>query len=119
MGLSVGKDKAVAIRYILKDDRGNLLDSNTDGEPLSYIHGSGMLLSGVESALEGKAEGDETHVSLTAENGYGVRDESLKITVPLEKLTALENEELGTRFQMETEDGQKVYTLVGREESVS
>ena len=116
MKMRVAKDRVVAVRYILKDDQGNLLDSNTDGEPLSYIHGTGMLLAGVESALVGKTAGEETEVSLTAEDGYGVRDESLVTTVPREKLAALDKEELGTRFHMETEDGQKVYTLVRRDE---
>ena len=112
----IEKDKVVSIQYTLTNDQGIVLDSNRDSAPLSYLHDSGMLLPGVEAALEGKSAGDDADVSLSAEDGYGISDDSQLVVIPTDQLKELETEDIGARFKAKTPDGEQVFTLVGMDD---
>ena len=57
--MQVAKNTVVTIDYTLTNPAGDVLDSSRGGEPLSYLHGSGGIIPGLESALDGKSVGDE------------------------------------------------------------
>src|SRR5437899_1520782 len=84
--MKIGEKQAVTIEYTLKDDKGEVLDTSDGREPLTYLQGAGNLIPGLENALEGKGAGDAVEVTLTPENGYGRRDETLIRNIPLRKL---------------------------------
>ena len=42
--MTVEKDKVVSIQYNATDETGTVVDSNTEFEPLEYIHGHGNIL---------------------------------------------------------------------------
>jgi len=84
--MQIGKEKAVTVEYTLKDADGQVLDTSEGRAPLTYLHGVGALVPGLEKALEGKGEGDAIDVTLTPDEGYGSRDESLIRNVPVRKL---------------------------------
>lgn len=74
MSHTVAPGKIVGIYYTLKDDEGNVLDTNRKGgKPLAYLHGKGALLPAVEAGLEGKAKNDFVQLALDASQGYGER----------------------------------------------
>ncbi len=73
--LKVAQNTVVAFHYTLVDGDGQELDSSAGQAPLSYLHGAGNIVPGLEKALEGHEEGDHLQVSVPPEEGYGVRDE--------------------------------------------
>ncbi|HVT07189.1 MAG TPA: peptidylprolyl isomerase [Polyangia bacterium] len=84
--MQVTEKKAVTIKYTLRDEEGAVLDSTEGRDPLTYLHGAGNLVPGVEEALEGKSPGDEVKVTVAPEKGYGVREEDNVRNVPVRKL---------------------------------
>jgi len=102
--MQIGAQKAVTIGYTLKDDEGNVLDSSDGGDPLTYLHGAGDIVPGLEKALDGKQVGDAISVSLSPEEGYGRRDERHIRNVPLRKLPA-GKVQVGMQYQITTEAG--------------
>ena len=74
-------DMVVSIDYTLKDDSGEVLDSSEGGEPLSYLHGHGQIIPGLERELEGKTVGDELSLHIEAEDAYGAHDPERMVTV--------------------------------------
>jgi FKBP-type peptidyl-prolyl cis-trans isomerase SlyD len=110
--MQIGKNKVVSIDYTLTDAAGELLDSSEGKEPLSYIHGIGSLIPGLESELEGKSAGDELEVSVPPEAGYGVRDEALLTTLQRKQLESLDNLQEGLMFSMEDDQGTRIFTVV-------
>ena len=80
--MQVAKDKVVAFHYTLTDETGSKIDSSRESEPLAILHGHGALIPGVEAALEGKVVGDKFQVSVSPEQGYGLRDEERTQRVP-------------------------------------
>ncbi|HEX3693933.1 MAG TPA: peptidylprolyl isomerase [Polyangia bacterium] len=84
--MKISAKKAVTIGYTVKDDAGEILDTSMGTDPLTYLHGLGNIVPGLERALEGKSAGDNVAVSLPPADGYGARDESLRQTIPLRQL---------------------------------
>ena len=78
----IAQDKVVLIHYTLTNDKGEVLDSSSGGEPLAYMHGQGNIIPGLEKALEGKQAGDKLDVKVVAAEGYGERDDQLVQQVP-------------------------------------
>ena len=110
--MKVEKNKVVEIDYTLKDDNGQVLDSSQGREPLSYIQGVGNLIPGVENALEGKSSGERIEITVPPETGYGVRDDSLLLTIERDKFAEVEDLKEGLRFRMDTPDGPMIFTVV-------
>ena len=110
--MQVEKNKVIEIDYTLKDDNGQVLDSSEGKQPLSYIQGVGNLIPGVESALEGKSSGERVQITVPPETGYGVRDDSLVLSIERDKFSEVEDLQEGVRFRMETPDGPMIFTVV-------
>ncbi len=49
--MQVGSRTVVAIDYTLKDASGAVIDTSSGGEPLTYVHGVGAIIPGLETAL--------------------------------------------------------------------
>ena len=69
--MKIENNKMVKIHYTLKDEKGNVIDSSLDKEALEYLHGVGMLIPGMERALEGKEKGVKFSAVIEAKDGYG------------------------------------------------
>jgi FKBP-type peptidyl-prolyl cis-trans isomerase SlyD len=118
--MKVAKEKIVAIDYKLTDPAGTVLDSSEEGGPLSYLHGVGGLLPALEVELDGKTEGDSFAVVLAPEDGYGVRDESLRQEVARKEFADVPDLDVGMQFRVSGDDNLPVFTVVEvGEESVT
>ena len=110
--MQVADQKAVTINYTLKDETGQVIDSSEGRTPLTYLHGAGNIVPGLEKALAGKQEGDALAVTLSPDEGYGQRDESQIRNIPRRKLPEGKIE-VGTRLQIKTDGGYLVATVIG------
>ena len=61
----------VALEYTLSDETGKVIESNKGKEPMSYIHGKGQIIPGLEKQLSGMKVGEEKKVQVKPEDGYG------------------------------------------------
>jgi FKBP-type peptidyl-prolyl cis-trans isomerase SlyD len=68
---SIVDGKVVIIHYTLRDDDGDVVDTSRDDEPLSYIHGTGGIVEGLEREIAKHAIGDSFKVVVPPELGYG------------------------------------------------
>ena len=108
--MSIHQDSVVSIHYTLKDDAGTVLDSSGD-EPLSYLHGHGNLIPGLERELTGKDAGDRINVAVAPRDAYGERDGTLVREVPRSALSEIEDLQPGMRLQAESNSGVHAVTV--------
>lgn len=108
--MQIAERVAVSIAYTLKDDAGKVIDTSEGRDPLTYLHGVGSLVPGLEKALLGKQEGDTLNVDLPSAEAYGDRDEKRIRNVPLRKLPE-KKVTVGSRYRVQT-DGGAVAALV-------
>jgi len=83
MTTTVADRAVVSMHYSLKDPEGEVLDTSEGEEPLTYLHGAGNIVPGLERELEGKSVGDKLQVVVKPEDGYGVRSGPEPQKIPL------------------------------------
>lgn len=110
--LIVGKGRVVRFHYTMRNDAGEVLETTEGGAPQAILFGHGNVLKGVEKALEGKAPGDETSVTLAPEDAFGERREdwiqrlSKKYFPPRLRLRP------GMTVRLQTEHGPRTVTVL-------
>ncbi|HMF44018.1 MAG TPA: peptidylprolyl isomerase [Polyangia bacterium] len=112
--MEVGADKAVTIHYTLRDDAGEVLDSSEGREGLTYLHGAGNIVPGLEKALDGKQVGDELKVKIAPADGYGERDEENIRKVPRRRLPEGKIAP-GMRLRLQTDHGPMIVAVTAVE----
>ncbi len=110
--MAIEKDKVVSIDYTLTGENGQVLDSSQGREPLAYLHGAGNIIPGLESALEGRNEGDQLNVQVPPDQAYGPRDERMVQPVPRTAFQGVADIQPGMQFQANTNAGPRLITVV-------
>ena len=109
--MSISQDQVVSIHYTLRDDAGEVIDRSADGEPLSYLHGRGNLIPGLERELTGRKAGDRLRVKIAPGEGYGEYDQQLVQRVPRRALNGIDNVRVGMRLHAQTAEGPRAVTV--------
>jgi len=109
------ENPVVSIHYTLTNKAGEQLDSSIGAEPLTYLHGAGNIIPGLENALADKTVGDKLTVTIEPEDAYGERNEEHIQTVPREMFQGIDNIEVGMQFQADSSNGPAVVTITGVE----
>lgn len=103
--MQISKNKVASIHYTLRDGDGNILDTSSGREPLTYLQGAGNLIAGMEEGLEGKSKGNKFQIKIAPEKGYGVKDDKLVQKVPR---SAFGTQKVEKGMQFQTNQGQVV-----------
>jgi FKBP-type peptidyl-prolyl cis-trans isomerase SlyD len=109
--MQISTGKVVSIDYTLTDDQKHVIDSSEGGEPLTYLHGVGQLIPGLEKELEGKTSGDHLDVTIAPADGYGERDDAKLKVVPRTAIQGVGDLEIGMQLQASTAHGHQVVTI--------
>lgn len=108
----VGKDMVVTFHYTLRNEAGEVLDSSSGAEPLSYLHGYKNIVPGLEKALLGKTVGSQFKVTVEPSEGYGEREDEMVIQVPKEEWDLPENVGAGEIVELQSPEGHVVPALI-------
>jgi FKBP-type peptidyl-prolyl cis-trans isomerase SlyD len=103
--MTIKQDCVVAIHYTLKDDSGEVIDSSSGGQPLTYLHGRGNLIAGLERELQGKQVGDKLSVTIAPGDGYGEYDKTLVQRIPRRSLKGISDVKPGMQLRTQTAHG--------------
>ena len=109
--MSITQDQVVSIHYVLRDDAGEVIDRSAEGEPLSYLHGRGQLIPGLERELTGRKAGDRLQVKILPAEGYGEYDRELVQRVPRRALKGIGEVRVGMRLEAHTPQGPRVVSV--------
>jgi len=83
--VTVAHNKLIYITYSILDARGMVVEQHD--VPVGYVQGAHSgILPAIESAVAGRKIGERVEISLTPEEGYGLRDESLVFTDDLDNV---------------------------------
>lgn len=109
--MQIAQNSVVAFHYTLTNDAGEVLDSSEGRQPLTYLHGAGNIIPGLERQLEGRAAGDKLNVAVSPEEGYGEVQPQLVQEVPRDAFQGVDNVEPGMQFQADTQGGPLMVTV--------
>ena len=74
--MNIEDKKVVSFHYTLRDEHGEQLESSREGDPMTYLHGAGKIIPGLEKAMAGKAAGDQFEVNVEPAEAYGEHNEN-------------------------------------------
>lgn len=114
--MNIEDKKVVSFHYTLRDEHGEQLESSREGEPMTYLHGSGSIIPGLEKALAGKVAGDTFEVNVEPAEAYGERNEDGIQRVPAKHFKQAGRLKPGQVVVLQTRQGPRQLTVmkVGR-----
>ncbi len=81
----------VALRYIMRNSKGETLENTIQSSPVNYLHGSAGILPLLQKQLEGLERGDKKKVQLSKESGA---DDNFSFDVIIDEVRAAFPEEI-------------------------
>ena len=108
---TIKKDKFVSLTYTITDTSGEVLERID--LPIQYLHGrDSQVIEKIENALDGKQQGDELSVSLSAEEGFGEHQEELTFTDDVENVPA-QFHQIGAEVEFQNDQGEtKIFRVI-------
>jgi peptidylprolyl isomerase len=94
------KGSKVRIEYMGRLDDGTVFGTNRMGDLLEFTVGNAELLPALENAVIGMSVGETRMLTLSPEEAYGLRDESLIAKPPRSKFPSDAKLEPGTTLSM-------------------
>jgi FKBP-type peptidyl-prolyl cis-trans isomerase SlyD len=110
--MRIARGSVVSIEYELHFGDGKVIDASEPDAPLSYLHGEGQVVPGLERALEGLSAGDARQVVIAPEEGYGPHDPRGVQTVPRSAFPPGKDPEEGTSMVAQGPGGETVPFIV-------
>ena len=108
----IDMNSLLLMHYRIALTNGTEIESSFDDEPVEVCMGSGVLTEGMELALYGLETGDRQTLTLTPEQGFGLRDEDNIHMMPLSDCPDDLKPESGLVFEFETPNGQDILGTV-------
>ena len=114
--MQIERDKVVTFHYSLTDAEGSFAEASEGRDPVTYLHGHGNIVPGLENEMRGKRAGDSFQASVAPEHAYGMRNEEAVQRVPIKHLIRPGRLEVGGVVAVNTSQGQQRATVlkVGR-----
>ncbi len=112
--MQIANETVASFHYSLKLASGTPLESSRDagGEPVTYLHGHGNIIPGLEKALIGKAAGDRVQVTVSPTEGYGERREDMIQRIPAKYLGGSAKLKPGMQVPLKLEHGTQLVTVL-------
>ncbi len=109
--VEVEDGRVVRFDYTLTID-GTVVVTSDGGEPLEYMHGSRMIISGLEEELQGMRVGEAKRITVAPQEAYGEPDPRAVIEVPRADLGVAAEPHPGMMLQLKTTSGQVLPAVI-------
>jgi len=113
--MHIAERTVASFHYTLTNDAGDVLDSSEGREPLTYLHGAGNIVPGLEEKMAGHVVGDTFTVDVHPIDGYGEYVAELVQGMPRESFEGIDDLAVGMQFQAQTQHGMIPVVITGIE----
>ena len=96
--LNISSNTKVSLNFSITLETGEVVDSNFDRAPVSFVMGDGSLLPGFEACLLGLKQGDEAAFTIAPEQGFGEPQEANYQDIPRHTFSNDSELEIGMVF---------------------
>jgi len=110
-GNSIQPGSSVSMHYTLTVE-GKVVDTSMGSNPLQFVQGTGQIIPGLESQLQGMTIGQKKKVTVAPENGYGNLNPQAVQKVPKTAFQNTKDMKVGSVVQGQGPNGQPFQALV-------
>jgi FKBP-type peptidyl-prolyl cis-trans isomerase SlpA len=104
----INMQSLVLMHYSIALTNGSVIESSFENEPVEVMMGHGDITEGMELALFGLKEGDSQTLTLSVEQGFGLRDEENIHDMPLADFPEDSPPEAGLSYSFESPEGDDI-----------
>ena len=104
----INMNSLVLMHYSIALTNGSVIESSFDDDPVEITMGNDDVTDGMELAIFGLKEGDSQTLTLTPEQGFGVRDEDNIHDMPLSDFPEDLPPEAGLSYSFESTEGDEI-----------
>ena len=115
--MALESNKVISFNYTVKDDNGQMLDSNMKDGPYTFLTGRNQVLPGLEKVLGGMIIGSKKNIKLLAAEAYGEYDEGAIQTVKREFFPEEAELETGLTYYAHTPEGKHLQFVITKIEN--
>lgn len=98
----------IRIHYTGTLKSGEVFDSSEGRDPLEFTLGSGMIIAGLDSAIQGMTAGEKKVAEIPSTEAYGEVNPAARQPVPRTEFPDDIPTEVGTQLQMQSPEGQVI-----------
>lgn len=109
--MQIAERCVASFHYTLTNADGEVIDSSDGRGPLTYLHGAGNIVPGLERAMTGRQPGDRFEIVVAPEDGYGERHPGLVQVVPRVAFQGVDQVEPGMQFHAQGPQGPMSVTV--------
>jgi FKBP-type peptidyl-prolyl cis-trans isomerase SlyD len=110
--MAIKENQVVSMLYEARDlATKDIVDSNMNGQPITFIVGKGQIIPGLEKAIKDMSMGESKDIIVSAKDAYGEYDEEAIQEVPKEQFAGIDLE-VGMTLYGTAEDGSTVAVVV-------
>lgn len=91
--MKVQEQCVVSLRYCLRNGKGEVVENIMNGPAITYVHGEGKILSGLEGKLVGLEKSEKKYIQLRKTDYPGL-DDDFKLEVIIDHVRAASADEL-------------------------
>jgi FKBP-type peptidyl-prolyl cis-trans isomerase SlyD len=108
----IADKKVASFHYTLCNEQGEQIESSRERQPMTYLHGARNIIPGLETALAGKAAGDQFQVTIAPAEAYGERRADGIQRIPAKHFRDPKHLRPGQRVSIQTRQGELPATVV-------
>lgn len=109
---AINMSSHVLMHYTIALTNGSVIESSFDDEPIEISMGKGDITKGMELAIFGLKEGESQTLTLTADQGFGIRDEDNIHEMPVSDFPEELPPSTGLTYSFESEEGNEIHGTV-------
>ncbi len=103
--MQVEKNCVVNFHYRLTNEPGDLIEDSHTHEPMTYLHGHGNIIPGLEREIAGHIAGDQFSVTIAPADAYGLRRADAVQRIPMKSVMTRGKLTPGMMVAVNTEHG--------------
>lgn len=101
----------VTLNYTVKVD-GEVVDTSDEHEPIEFIQGAGLVISGLERNLYGMGNGEKKEFTVEPADGYGDEDPDAYAEIPRSEFPPKIPLQPGVELLLKDEDGDEMQAYI-------
>lgn len=114
--MTIEKHHVVAVHYTLNalEENGekSFIEKTDADNPFTFLYGVGMMLPKFEEELQGMSAGEQKSFTITAEEGYGEKQDDATVQLPVEMFQQSGMPPVGAILPLQDPEGNHVNAVV-------
>ncbi|MCW4452421.1 peptidylprolyl isomerase [Kaistella sp. BT6-1-3] len=114
--MTIEKHHVVAVHYTLNalEENGekSFIEKTDADNPFTFLYGVGMMLPKFEEELQGMSAGEQKSFTITAEEGYGEKQEDATVQLPVEMFEQSGMPPVGAILPLQDPEGNHLNAVV-------